>query len=151
MKGTTQVRGDIGNPRGTGYAKVVVDNLESADAATGLTDMDAFVDSLVTGGFTDCNVGNTTVTVFAGINAAKPGTGVNVDSQLVCTFRKGTEQQVRKLTISGIDPDSILLEDTSAGRRLTTAGQTTLAGYIDTLFGWTAQAVVIEGKHLIKA
>lgn len=151
MKGRVQIRGDFGNPKGTGYAKLSVDNLESADAATALTDMDTFVDSLKTGGFTDCNVGNTTVTVFSGQLAAKPGASVNVDSQLVVLFRKGTEEQVRRLTISGIDEASALLENTSAGKRLTTAGATTLAGYIDTLFGWTAQAVIIEGKHLIKS
>lgn len=151
MKGSVQIRGDIGNPKGTGYAKIVVDNLESADAAAGLTAMDTFVDSLKTGGFTDCNVGNTTITVFSGQLAAKPGTGVNIDSQLIVTFRQGSEQQTRKLTISGIDPADALLEDTSAGRRLTAAGMTTLAGLIDTLFGWTTEAVVVEGKHLIKA
>ena len=151
MKGTTQVRGDFGNPRGTGYAKIVVDNLESADAATALTDMDTFADSLKTGTFTDCIVGNSTVTVFAGINAAKPGAGVNVDSQLVVTFRKGTEQQVRRLTISGVDVAAAILEETSAGMRLTAAGATTLEGYLDTLFGWTTEAVVVEGKHLIKS
>lgn len=151
MKGSVQVRGDLGNPKGTGYAKIVVDNLESADAATALTDMDTFVDALVAGSFSDCVVGNTTVTVFAGKVAAKPAAGVNVDSQLIVTFRKGAEQQTRKLTISGIDPADAILEDTSAGRRLTAAGATTLEGHIDTLFGWTGEAVVIEGKHLIKA
>ena len=151
MKGSTQLRGDLGNPRGTGYAKLVVDNLESADAATALTDMDTFVDSLVTGGFTECNVGNTTVTVFSGQKAVKPVADVNVDSQLIVTFKKGTEQQNRRLTISGMDPASVLLESTSAGKRLTAAGATTLEGYIDTLFGWTLQANVIEGKWLVKS
>lgn len=151
MKGTVQLRGDFGNPRGTGYAKLVVYNLESADAASALTDMDTFADSLKTGGFTDCNVGNTTVTVFSGQNAAKPGTSVNVDSQLLVTFRKGTEEQIRKMTISGMDPSSALLQEADGGLRLTLAGQTTLAGYIDTLFGWTAQAVIVEGKLLIKS
>lgn len=151
MKGSTQLRGDLGNPRGTGYAKLVVDNLESADAATALTDMDTFVDSLVTGGFTECNVGNTTVTVFSGQKADKPVADVNVDSQLIVTFKKGTEQQNRRLTISGMDPASALLESTSAGKRLTVAGAATLEGYIDTLFGWTLQANVIEGKWLVKS
>lgn len=153
MKAVTQIRGDFGNPKGTGYGKITVDNLESADAATGLTDMDTFVDSLKSGGFSDANVGNTSVTIYALQGADKPGADVNVDSQLVVLFRKGSEKEVRKLTISGIDPASALLESTSAGRRLTTAGQTTLAGYIDTLFGWTLgdASVIIEGKHLIKA
>lgn len=151
MRGVTQLRGDFGNPTGTGYAKIRVDNLESADAATALTDMDTFADSLKSGGFTDCNVGNTKVTVFSGINAAKPAADVNVDSELIVMFRKGTEEQVRRLTIPGIDPASALLEADSAGLRLTAAGAATLAGYLDTLFGWVTQAVVISGKCIIKS
>lgn len=150
MRGTVQLRGDFGNPTGSGYAKLRVDNLESADAATALTDMDTFADSLVTGGFTECNVGNTKVSVFSGQVAAKPGASVNVDAQLIVVFRKGSEEQTRKLTIPGIDIGSALLEEDSAGLRLTTAGAATLAGYIDTLFGWTAQATIVSGKAIVK-
>lgn len=150
MRGVVQLRGDFGNPTGTGYAKLRVDNLESADAATALTDMDTFADSLNTGGFTACNVGNTKVTVFSGQAAAKPGAAVNVDSQLIVVFRKGTEEQVRRMTIPGIDPDSALLEADSAGLRLTAAGATTLEGYINTLFGWSGQASIVSGKCIIK-
>jgi hypothetical protein len=128
-----------------------VDNLESADAATALTDMDTFADNLKTGGFTDCNVGNTKVSVFSGQNAAKPAANVNVDALLIVVFRKGTEEQVRKMTIPGIDVGSTLLEEDSAGLRLTTAGAATLAGYIDALFGWSAQAVIISGKCIVKS
>ena len=151
MRGIVQLRGDFGNPKGTGYAKMRVDKLESADAETALTDMDTFADSLKSGGFTDCNVGNTKVTIFSGQNAAKPAANVNVDAELVVIFRKGTEEQTRKMTIPGIDPTSALLEEDSAGLRLTTAGAATLAGYIDTLFGWTAQAVIVSGKCIVKS
>jgi len=151
MKGQVQLRGDFGNPSGSGIAKLVVDNLESLDAATALTDMDTFADSLVTGGFTECNVGDVAVTVKTVQYADPPGTDVNVDSQLVCTFRKKSDDTVRRLTISGIDPASALLESATEGKRLTAAGKTTLEGYLDTLFGWTDEAVVIVGKLLVKA
>ena len=151
MKGVVQVRGDIGNPSGSGFGKIVVDNLESADAATGLTDMDTFADSLVSGGFTECNVGDVSVTTYTIQTPIKPAADVNIDSQLHVTYRKKSEQGIRRLTISGMDPASALLGSLSEGKRLTDAGKTTLEGYLDTLFGWTSEAVVLVGKHMIKA
>lgn len=151
MKGSVQLRGDFGNPSGSGIAKLVVDNLESADAATALVDMDTFADNLVLGGFTECNVGDVSVTQKTVQYADAPAADVNVDSQLFVTFRKKTDATTRRLTISGIDPASVLLESATEGKRLTTAGKTTLEGYLDTLFGWTDEAVVITGKLIIKA
>ena len=149
MKGIVQVRGDIGNPRGTGYAKIAVDNLESADAASALTAIDTFVDALVGGGFTACNVGNSSVTVFALQGAAKPGTGVNVDGQLVVKWRNAAERKFRTLTIPGCDYDSAVLEDRDAGRRLTTAGAASLSALIETLMGWgVGECVIIDGKWI---
>lgn len=150
MKGVVQVRGDYGNPNGTGYAKISVDNLESADAATALTVMDTFVDSLKTGGFTGCNVGKTSVTVEALQGADKPAADVSIDDQLIVSYTKSTEGKARTLTISGIDPDSALLTPKSEGRRLTDAGIATLEGYINTLFGWTGLAKISVGKFVSK-
>lgn len=151
MKGTVQLVGDFGNPAGTGIGKLVVDNLESLDAATALTDMDTFADSLVTGDFTECNVGDVSVVVYTTQFQDKPAAAVNIDRQLICHFRKKTDSTIRKLTISGISEASTVLEDADAGERLTAAGKLTLAGYLDTLFGWTAEAVVLYGKVLTKA
>ena len=150
MKGIVQIRGDYGNPNGTGYAKVSVDNLESADAATALTDMDTFVDSLVTGGFTECTVGKSSVTIEALQSADKPGADVSVDDQLIVTFEKASEGKTRTLTISGMDPDSALLTAKSEGRRLSDSGITTLEGYLNTLFGWVGEASIRVGKFVSK-
>ena len=150
MKGTVQLVGDYGNPAGTGIGKLVVDNLESADAATGLTDMDTFADSLVTGNFTECNVGDVSVVVYTTQFQDKPAADVNIDRQLVCHFRKKSDSTIRKLTISGIADDAAVLEAADQGERLTAAGKLTLAGYLDTLFGWTSEAVVLYGKVLQK-
>lgn len=150
MKGTVQLVGDHGNPAGTGIGKLVVDNLESTTAAIGLTDMDTFADSLVTGNFTACNVGDVSVVVYTTQFQAKPATDTNIDRQLICHFRKKTDSTIRKLTISGIAEGAAVLEFTDAGERLTAAGKTTLAGYLDTLFGWTTEAVVLYGKVLQK-
>ena len=100
MKGVTVIRGDFGNPKGGGYGKIVVDNLESADAATALTDMDTFVDALKTNAFTGANVGKTSVTVEALQSAAMPGADVSVDDQLIVDFEKSSEGKRRTLTIS---------------------------------------------------
>lgn len=151
MKGVVQLLGDFGNPYGTGLAKIVVDDLESADAATALTDMDTFVDSLVTGDFTDCNVGDVHVTVKTVQFVDKPAADINVDRQLICHFRKKTDDTIRKLTISGIGVASTVVEGVDQGERLTDAAKLILAGYLDTLFGWTTEAVVLYGKVLQKS
>ncbi len=150
MKGVVQLVGDYGNPFGTGVAKITIDDMESADAATALTDIDTFCDSLVTGFFTACAVGDVHVTVKTVQFKAKPGTSTNVDRQLICHFRKKTDDTVRKLTISGIADDASVLEEVDAGERLNSAAKLTLAGYLDTLFGWTTEAVVLYGKVLQK-
>jgi len=151
MTGKTTVRGDFGNPTGSGYAVVTVENLESADAAAGAAAMAAFVGGLKTGGFTACNVADTKITITVPQVAAKPGASVSVDDQLVVSFKDGSKaEKPRKLTITGMDPDSALLAEGDAGKRLTDAGKVALAALIDTLFGWTAKAVVLSGKFKTK-
>jgi len=150
MKGTVQLVGDYGNPAGTGIGKLVVDNMESADAATGLTDIDTFCDSLVTGLFTACAVGDVSIVTYTTQFKDKPATAVNIDRQLIVHFRKKSDSTIRKLTISGIAEDSTVLEAADVGERLTAAGKLTLAGYLDILFGWTTEAVVLYGKVLQK-
>ena len=135
MKGTVIIRCDYGNPTGSGIAKLVVDNLESADVATALTDMDTFADSLKSGGFTAGNISDVSVVDKTIQFADKPAANVNADRQLIVSFRKKTDDTVRKLTISGIAADATVLEKVDAGERLTTSAKTTLEGYLDTLFG----------------
>jgi len=148
MRGNTQLRGDFGNPKGTGLASIKVDNLESADAATAITDMDTFCDSLKTGLFTACNVGDTAVTSGTSQTATKPGAAVNIDSQIIVVWKKKTESSYRRLTIPGVAYDSTVLEAADSGKRLTDAAKTTLEGYLNTLMGWTLEAVVISGKWI---
>jgi len=149
-KGVAQIRGDFGNPTGSGYAKITVDNVEGTDAASALAKLDTFVDALKSGGFTACNVGKTSITQVALQGALKPGADVSIDDQLIVTFVKGSEGTTRVLTIPGCPEDAAILENKDAGRRLTDAGATTLEGLIDTLMGWTDEASVTAGKWISK-
>lgn len=150
LKGQVMLVCDYGNPDDTGEAKLVIDNLESADAATAAADMDTFADSLVTGLFTGAAVSDVAITETTANYKDKPAADVNADAQLIVLFRKKDTKGTRKMTISGIDVDSTVLEATAQGKRLTAAAKLTLAGYIDTLFGWTGQAVVKVGKLIVK-
>lgn len=150
MKGQVQLVGDFGNPDDTGEGKMVVYDLESTDVETGLTDLDTFADSLKTGNFTACNVGDVSVTETTEQYQDKPAADVNIDRQLVVLFRKKTDKTTRRLTIPGIAAGAAVLEATAAGERLTAAAKLTLAGYLNTLFGWTSEAVVKIGKVLQK-
>lgn len=151
MKGIVQLVGDFGNPAGTGVAKLVVDDLQSADAETALVDMDTFADNLKADGFTAANVGDVGITVKTIQFADKPGAGVNVDRQLISHYRTKSDDTVRRLTVSGIADGAPVLEDADAGERLTDAAKVTLAEHFDTLMGWTDETVVLYGKVLQKA
>jgi len=146
MNGSVQLLGDGGNPSGSGLATLKVFNLESADSEAGLTAIDTFADSLKTGLFTGCNVGDTSCCIKDAQYQEPPGTGINIDRQLVVTFKNKDEIATRKLTIPGIAKDSTVVELVDGGERLTAAAKTTLEGYLDTLFGWTDKAVVVQGK-----
>ena len=150
MNGSAQLLGDGGNPSGTGIATLKVFNLESADAATGLADMDTFADSLKTGNFTGCNVGDVACTIKDAQYQEPPAAGINIDRQLVVSFKNKDEIAVRKLTIPGIAAGAAVVELVDGGERITAAAKTTLEGYLDTLFGWTDKAVVIKGKVVQK-
>jgi len=151
MNAVTQLRGDFGNPKGTGYASIRFEDIEAADEAAALIAMDTFVDALKGANFTAANVGNTSITSYALQSAAKPAANVNVDSQLVVMWRHSSEIRPRRLTISGIAPTSPVLEEKDAGVRMTAAASLVLQGLIETLQGWLlGECVIIEGKYLVK-
>jgi hypothetical protein len=106
MTAVTQVRGDFGNPKGTGYASIRFEGIEAEDEAAALVAMDTFVDALKGAAFTAANVGNTSITSYALQSAAKPAANVNIDSQLVVLWRHSSEVRPRRLTIPGIAPGS---------------------------------------------
>lgn len=152
-KGIVLLVGDYGNPFETGVAKLTVEGLNGTDVATDLAAMDTFADSLKTGFFTACEVSDVSITETTEQFKAKPGTSTNVDRQLVCDFRLITNKRVRKLTISGVADDASVLEKAQKGERLTEAGKTTLAGYMNTLFGYdglTEGVIILRGKVLQK-
>ena len=150
MNGSAQLLGDGGNPSGSGLATLKVFNLESADAATGLADIDAFADSLKTGGFTGCNIGDVACTIKDAQYQEPPAADINIDRQLVVTFKNKDEIATRKLTIPGIAKTATVVELVDGGERITAAAKATLEGYLDTLFGWTDKAVVVTGKVMQK-
>lgn len=151
MNAVTQIRGDFGNPKGTGYASIRVEDIEAEDEAAALVAMDTFVDALKGANFTAANVGNTSVTSYALQSAAKPAADVNIDAQLVVSWRHSSEVRPRKLTIPGIAAASPILENKDGGVRLTTAGAATLQGLIETMMGWgLGECIIIEGKYLVK-
>ena len=149
FKGVTQLRGEFGNPDGSGLAKLVVDNLDLADADTAEAAMQTFAAALKTGNFTQANVGKTNVTQSDNLSAVK-AIGVDVDDQLVVTYEKSGTKGVRTITVSGCDQDSVVLEAKDAGRRLTSAAATALEVLLNALHGWESLARVKVGKFISK-
>lgn len=149
-QGVIQLRGDFGNPSGSGLAKLVLHDLTSADSATAKTALNTFGAALKTDGFTLCNIGDISVVDKTLQFKDKPGGSVNVDSKLEVTWRTKTDDTTRSLTISGIAETSTQLESADDGKRLTDAGKVALAAHLTTLYGLAAEdaAVVLYGKFI---
>ena len=145
-QGHSLLVGDGGNPSGTGIAILKVYGLPTSDdEATVSTRMATFAAALKTGGFTGCNVGDTGLDSTTINFQEKPGADINVDRQMICTWRQKTLADIHHLTISGFPEGSALATLVDKGERITEAAKATLAGYINTLFGLTDDVVVLTG------
>lgn len=151
-QGVIQLRGDFGNPSGSGLAKIVVHDLPGNDTVATKAALGVFAAALTGGGFTDANAGDVSVVDKTLNFQAKPGSGVNIDNKLEVSWRTVTDDSIRSLTISGISPDSGVLEEADDGLRLTDAGKTALGGFLTTLYELTAgqEAIVLYGKYVTK-
>jgi len=146
-QGHTILVGDGGNPSGSGIAIMRVYGLPSGEAEADVsTRMGAFAAGLKTDGFTGCNVADTGLDSTTIQFQLKPATGVNVDRQLIVTWRQKSLADIHRLTISGIAEGSALVELVDRGERITEAAKTTLAARLNTLFALTDDVVILSGK-----
>ena len=141
--GQIQVKGDFGNPSGTGIAGIEVYGLTDEAHGTVETKLATFHAALVTAQLTS------TVKCDVGVNYVnpdyknKPGTGVNIDRKIVCTWRKKTETAIRRITIPGLPTTSTAIEEADAGERINDTGRTALGSAIEALYGLDAGDVIV--------
>lgn len=149
--GVIQLRGDYGTPSGSGLAKVVLHDIVATDAATAKTKLATFGNALRTNDFTDCNIGDVSITDKNLNFPTKPAADVNVDSKVEVSWRTKLDDSVRSLTISGISSTSANLEPADDGKRLTDAAKTTLGGLLSTLYDLEDPdgAIVLYGKYIV--
>jgi len=139
--------GDGGNPSGSGIAIMRVYGLPSGEAEADVsTRMASFAAGLKTDGFTGANIADTGLDSTTINFQSKPASDINIDRQLIVTWRQKTLADIHRLTISGIPEGSALVELVDRGERITEAAKTTLAARINTLFGLTDDVVILNGK-----
>lgn len=151
-KGVIQVKGDFGNPSGSGKARTVVYDLpESDDKATLKGRLEAFHDALVTANIVKTNRGDVAVIYNSDGVGTKPGADVNIDRKCEVTWRKTGDNGVHKTTLSGahtIAGGAFELQD--AGERMTNTAKAAMAAALETLYGLSAGDVVVEVAKVIQ-
>jgi hypothetical protein len=148
-------RGDFGNPSGSGLSKITLSDIwpgENVDLTAKSPDMVAFHAALVTAQLTATTVGSRSVTATMPANPAKPGADVNIDREIVCTWRLATSNKTRQLTVPGVPLTSTSIEKIDNGERLSDTGKAALATALEGAFGLSAgDVVVLYGKVLQKS
>lgn len=142
-QGNIQVKGDFGNPSGSGISNIEVYGLPDEAHATLETRLGAFHAALVTAQLTSTVKCDTSVKYVAPDYKAKPGASVNIDRKITCTWRKKTETATRRITIDGVPSTSTAIDATDAGERINDTGRAALAAAIETLYGLTAGDVIV--------
>lgn len=151
-KGVIQVKGDFGNPSGSGKARTVLYDLPETDDKDTLTSrLEAFHDALVTANIVQSNRSNIGVTYNSDAAASKPGTNINIDRKVEVTWRKTGENAVHKTTLSGahtIAGGAFELQD--AGERMTEDAKAAMAAALQALYGLDPDTVVVEVAKVIQ-
>jgi hypothetical protein len=141
--GQIQCKGDAGNPSGTGLANMSVYDLTDAAHADIKTKLVTFHAALVTAQLTETVQCDTAVNYVDPDYKVKPGTGVNIDRRISCTWRKKTETAVRRLTIPGVPVTSTAITKTDAGERINDVGRTALQAALLALYGGEAGDIIV--------
>lgn len=143
VNGQIQVKGDFGNPSGSGIAGIEVYGLPDLDHATLETRLAEFHAALVTAQLTSTVACDRAVNYIDPDYQAKPGASVNVDRKITCTWRKKDSTAIRRSTFPGVPIVSTAIDETDAGERINDVGRTALAAAIEALYGFTAGDVIV--------
>lgn len=143
VNGQIQVKGDYGNPSGTGVAGIELYGLVDEAHASVETKLTTFHGALVTAQFTNTVKCDLATNYVVPDYKVKPGANVNVDRKIVCTWRKKTETAVRRITIPGVPATSTAISLTDAGERINDTGRAALQAAIEAAYGLTAGDVIV--------
>lgn len=154
-KAVITVKGDFGNPSGSGLSKITLADIwpgEAVDVTTKSPDMVTFHAALATAQLTATVVGTRSLTSKFPVAVAAPGADVNIDRELVVDWQLASSSKIRQTTIPGVPVTSTSLEKIPNGERLNAAGKTAVGAALEAAYGLTAgDIVVLRGKVLQKA
>jgi hypothetical protein len=150
---TLGVRGDYGNPNGTGISRAVFSRVRPGTAlsATEMATMGgAFHAAMVAAQLTGTTLGDLMLATKSPGVSAKPDDNVNVDRVLVCEWRTKTESSVHTFTYPGVPTSSTGISEMPEGERLNEVGKTAVAAAIETFYNITEGEVVVLGGKVIQ-
>jgi len=154
-KAVITVKGDYGNPSGSGLAKITLADIwpgENVNVSEKSPDMVTFHAALATAQLTGTIVGTRSITSKFPVAVAAPGADVNIDRELVVDWQLTTSSKIRQTTIPGVPVSSTSLEKIPNGERLNVAGKTAVGAALEAAYGLAAgDIIVLRGKVLQKA
>lgn len=154
-KAVITVRGDFGNPSGSGLSKITLADIwPGEDVSLGVKgpDMTAFHAAIALAQITATNKGDNSVTTKLPVSPAKPGASVNIDRILVVDWKLATSSKTRQTTVPGIATTSTALELIDGGERLNDAGKAAMGTALEGAYGLApGDIAVLRGKVLQKS
>jgi hypothetical protein len=152
---TLGVRGDYGNPKGTGMSKAVFSRVRPGVAlsATELATIGgALHAAMVAAQLTGTTLGDLMLASKSPGVSAKPDDNINIDRVLVCEWRTKTDSSVHTFTYPGVPTSSTGISELPEGERLNEVGKTAVAAALETFYNITeGEVVVLAGKVLQKS
>lgn len=140
--------GDIGTV--TGKAKLSVPGMSVEDYSTVIGKLQAFHAALVVAALTETAIAQCKPTYNDEISGTAPGTGVNVDRKLIVLWHTTTDSTTRKMTISGVPATSANITKEQEGERLNITGRGVLAGLLETVYGLSADTVIVDQGYVVQ-
>ena len=148
--GYIQVKGDAGNPTGSGLSKMTLPRMSDEAHATIEGRLKTYHGALVTAQLTATNLGEVGVTYGDGASADKPEAGVNVDRKMVVTWNRTSDSTTRRHTIPGVPATGTGFDVQDAGERINDTGRSALASAMNAAYGYS-DIVILTGKVLQSA
>jgi hypothetical protein len=147
VTGYIQVKGDAGNPNGSGLSKMSLPRMDDEAHADIEARLKTYHAALKTAQFTATNIGEVGVTYGDGSSALKPGASVNTDRKMVTTWNRTSDSAIRRHTIPGVPASGTGFELQDAGERINDTGRTALAAAMNAAYGYD-DIVILTGKIL---
>jgi hypothetical protein len=149
LTGTIGLQGDYGTL--TGKGKIVLADMPVEAYGDAISALQTFHAALVTAQLTATNIAQCKPAYNDEVSGIEPAADVNIDRKLVALWHTTTDSTSRKITISGVPATSSGITLETMGERLNAVGRGALAGALESVYGLTADTVIVDQGYVIQS